>query len=252
MQTISSSLRFAGKVAVVTGGSSGIGLAIATNFVAEGAEVVITGRDAQKLAEAAQEIGSCASWVNVEVNRVEQINELFARVQRDHGHIDILVVNAGGGVMANLGLITEEQVDHMLDTNVKGVIFTVQGALPLMSKSGAIILIGSSASIDPPPGMSVYGATKAAMRNLMRAWVAETKGSGIRINTVSPGPTRTPGLNEYFAANPAALAYLTDQSTVGRLGEPDDVAVAVAFLASDQAGYINGVELFVDGGASQI
>lgn len=242
------------KVALITGGSSGIGLGIAQQLADQGARVIITGRDAAKLAAAAQAIGPLASWVVAKINRVADINALFETVKRDHGRLDIVVANAGGGVVSTLGSITEEQVDHTFDTNVKGVIFTVQGALPLMTAGGSIVIVGSTASINPPPGMSVYGASKAAVRNLVRAWIQEIKGSGIRINVVSPGPVRTPGLEQFVPAEQAdaVFGFMNERSTVGRIGTPGDIAATVAFLVSDAASYINGVELFVDGGASQI
>ncbi len=171
-----------------------------------------------------------------------------------HGKIDVLVANAGGGVIAPLGSITEDQYDRTFATNVKGVVFTVQKALPLMGSGGSVILVGSTASMNPGPGLSVYGASKAALRNLVRSWIIDIKGSGIRINVVSPGPVRTQSLLDVFPADQAEdiLAHLEALSTVGRLGETEDIAKAVAFLASDASGYINGVELFADGGASQV
>lgn len=166
----------------------------------------------------------------------------------------MLVANAGGGVIAPLGSITEDQYDRTFATNVKGVVFTVQKALPLMGPGGSVILVGSTASMNPGPGLSVYGASKAALRNLVRSWILDIKGSGIRINVVSPGPVRTQSLLDVFPADQAEdiLAHLETLSTVGRLGETEDIAKAMAFLASDASGYINGVELFADGGASQV
>ncbi|SFX80497.1 SDR family NAD(P)-dependent oxidoreductase [Azotobacter vinelandii] len=247
-------MSFESKIAVVTGGSSGIGLGIAKELVRQGAQVVITGRDTAKLDKAVQEIGPGASGVAADVTRVADIERLFETVRRDHGRLDILVPNAGGTVPQILGSITEERFDETLATNVKGVLFTVQSALPLMQAGGSIVIIGSAASIDPPVGMGVYGAAKAAVRNLVRVWIQEIKGSGIRINVVSPGPVQTPGLDGSIPAGQAdaAMAFLLDKSTVGRIGVPEDVARTVAFIASDAASYINGVELFVDGGASQV
>lgn len=248
-------MKFENKIALVTGGSSGIGLGIAKQLAQQGARVIITGRDADRLQNAAKEIGAGATWVVAEATKVADIETMFATVQREHGRLDIVVANAGGGVMSTLGSITEEQVDRTFATNVKGVIFTVQGALPLMAgRGGAIVIIGSTASFNPPVGMSVYGASKAAVRNLLRAWIQELKGTKVRINVVSPGPVHTPGLDAFFPAGQQETIYgmLREQSTVGRIGTPEDIAEAVAFLASDAASYINGVELFVDGGASQI
>jgi NAD(P)-dependent dehydrogenase (short-subunit alcohol dehydrogenase family) len=247
-------MNFENKITLVTGGSSGIGLGIAKRLARQGARVVITGRDAAKLERAAKDIGTGASWLAVEIGKVADIEAMFASVRQDHGRLDIVVANAGGGEMSNLGAITEEQVDRTFAANVKGVIFTVQGALPLMQAGGSIVIVGSTASFNPPMGMSVYGASKAAVRNLVRPWIQEIKGSGIRINVVSPGPVRTPGMDTFVPAEQAAAVYgfMESQSTVGRIGIPEDIAEAVAFLASDATGYINGIELFVDGGASQI
>lgn len=242
------------KVALVTGGSSGIGFGIAKELLRQGAKVIITGRDTTKLAKAAQDLGSNVSWFAVDVTRNSEVKTLFEQVRTDHGQLDILVPNAGGGTIAAIGSITEEQIDQAFGTNVKGVIFTVQGALPLMKTGGSIVIIGSTASFNPSPGMSVYGASKAAVRNLVRAWIQEIKGSGIRINVVSPGPVHTESLENFFPADQleAAFTFMNGQSTVGRIGIPEDIANTVAFLSSDAASYINGVELFVDGGASQI
>lgn len=241
------------KIALVTGGSSGIGLGIAKQLAQQGARVFITGRDAAKLAEAAQEIGSSASWAVVEASRVSDIDALFARISEDYGRLDIVVANAGGGIVSTLGSITEEEVDRTFGANVKGVIFTVQGALPLLKAGGSVVIIGSTASFNPPPGMSVYGASKAAVRNLVRAWIQELKGSGIRINVVSPGPVHTPGMKRFLSGEEGAavLAGMTAASMVGRIGAPEDIAHAVTFLTSDAASYVTGIELFVDGGASQ-
>ncbi|RWR27241.1 SDR family oxidoreductase [Sinirhodobacter populi] len=247
-------MTFTDKLALVTGGSSGIGLAIARELAQQGAKVIITGRDPQKLDRAARKIGSGVSAHVVDVAKVADIERLFEAIRSEHGRLDIVVPNAGGTKPAILGSITEQHVDETLATNVKGVLFTVQGALPLMQGGGSIVVIGSASSISPPVGMGVYGAAKAAVRNLVRCWIQEIRGSGVRINVVSPGPTRTPGLDAFVRADQAeaVFASMAEQSTVGRIGEPEDIARAVAFLASDAAGNINGVELFVDGGITQI
>jgi NAD(P)-dependent dehydrogenase (short-subunit alcohol dehydrogenase family) len=247
-------MNLSNKIALVTGGSSGIGLGIAKRLAQQGARVVITGRDAAKLAQAAQEIGSKVSWAVVEASKIADIDALFAKITEDYGRLDIVVANAGGGIVSTLGSITEEEIDSTFGANVKGVIFTVQGALPLLKAGGSVVIIGSTASFNPPPGMSVYGASKAAVRNLVRAWIQELKGSGIRINVVSPGPVHTPGMERFLSgdAGAAVLAGMTAASMVGRIGVPEDIAHAVNFLASDAASYVNGIELFVDGGASQI
>jgi len=246
-------MNFKDKIALVTGGSSGIGFGVAQELAKQGARIIITGRDQAKLQSAARKIGSSASWLSVDASSVAAISAMFATIGRDHGRLDVVVANAGSGTIVNLGSITEEQVDKTFATNVKGVIFTVQGALPLMQAGGSIVIIGSTASFNPPPGMSVYGASKAAVRNLVRPWIQEIKGSGVRINVVSPGPVHTPGMDVFVGDQADAIyGFMKEQSTVGRIGTPEDIAAAVSFLASDAAAYVNGVELFVDGGASQI
>jgi NAD(P)-dependent dehydrogenase (short-subunit alcohol dehydrogenase family) len=248
-------MTFAGKIAVVTGGATGLGFAIAKELVGQGARVVITGRRQKELDEAVVALGDMSAAVQADVSKIEDLTKLFARVGSDHGRVDVLVANAGKGELEPLGAITEASFDRTFDTNVKGVLFTVQHALPLMGKGGSIVIVGSTASINPGPGLSVYAATKAALRALVRSWVLDIKGSGIRINLLSPGPVNTPSLRNMFptpADADAAIEYLSGQSTIGRIGEPEEIGRAVAFLASDAASYINGVELFADGGASQV
>ncbi|MBA2117061.1 SDR family NAD(P)-dependent oxidoreductase [Bremerella alba] len=240
------------KTAVVTGGGSGIGLAIARRLASEGASVVITGRRQAVLDEAVALLGDCAVGIVADVSKAASLEALYADVRRRFGRIDVLVANAGGGVHAPLGEITETQIDQQFSTNVKGVVLTIQGALSLFSPGSSVIIIGSTASKDPAPSMSIYGGTKAAIRNMVRSWVAELKGSGVRLNIVSPGPTNTDSLRESFGDKAEeGLAFLIAKSPLGRIGEPEEIASAVAFLASDEASYINGVELFADGGASQ-
>jgi len=246
-------MRFDDKVALVTGGSSGIGFGIATHLAQLGAHVIITGRNIDKLADAAARIGANVSPIALDVTKLKEVDALYERIRLEHGKLDILVANAGGGQIVPLGAITEEHVDRTFDTNVKGVIFTVQSALPVMPSGSSIVIVGSSASINPPAGMSVYGATKAAVRNLVRSWIQDIRGSGIRINVVSPGPVHTESLEQVFPADQkeAIFDLLKSQSMVERIGTPSDIAHAVAYLASDDAAYTNGIELFVDGGASQ-
>ncbi|MCS3848406.1 NAD(P)-dependent dehydrogenase (short-subunit alcohol dehydrogenase family) [Xanthomonas campestris] len=240
------------RTAVVTGGGSGIGLAIAKRLTQEGARVVITGRRQQVLDEALATLGESAVGIVADVSSASSLESLYAEVKRLFGGIDVLVANAGGGVHAPLGKITEEQIDQQFSTNVKGVVLTLQGALPLLGSGSSVVIIGSTSSMDPGPTMSIYGGTKAAVRNMVRSWTAELKGTGIRINILSPGPTNTPSLREAFGDDvEAGMAFLTTKSPLGRIGEPEEIASAVAFLASDAASYINGVELFADGGASQ-
>ncbi|KKC27917.1 SDR family NAD(P)-dependent oxidoreductase [Sphingomonas sp. SRS2] len=240
------------KVALVTGGSSGIGFAIARKMAASGMRVIIAGRGQDALDRAASELGGNTAGIVVDVSNPASLETLFSQVRSDFGGIDVLVANAGGGVHAPLGRITEAAYDQQFDTNVKGIVFTVQGALPLLKPGSSIVIVGSTSSIDPGPSMSIYGATKAAVRNLVRSWVSDLKGSGIRINIVSPGPTNTQSLRDGFGEHAEeGLAFLRQKSPMGRIGEPEEIAEVAAFLASDAASYINGVELFADGGASQ-
>jgi NAD(P)-dependent dehydrogenase (short-subunit alcohol dehydrogenase family) len=240
------------KIALVAGGSSGIGLAIARRLILAGMHVVITGRRKEALDRAASELDGNSYPIAADVSDVTSLNALFANVQARFGRIDVLVANAGGGVHAPLGQITEANYNRQFDTNVKGIVFTVQGALPLLGKGSSIVIVGSTASIDPGPMMSIYGATKAAVRNLVRSWVSDLKGSGIRINIVSPGPTNTESLREGFGEQAEeGIAFLTGKSPLGRIGEPEEIAEVAYFLASDAASYVNGIELFADGGASQ-
>lgn len=240
------------KVALVTGGSSGIGLAIARKFAASGMRVIVAGRRQDALDRAVSQLGEDASGIVGDVSDLASLETLFSQIRSDFGRIDVLVANAGGGVHAPLGQITEAAYDQQFNTNVKGIVFTVQGALPLLKPGSSIVVVGSTSSIDPGPSMSIYGATKAAVRNLVRSWVSDLKGSGIRINIVSPGPTNTQSLRDGFGEHAEeGLAFLREKSPMGRIGEPEEIAEVAAFLASDAASYINGVELFADGGASQ-
>uniref|UniRef100_A0A0D4ZZM4 3-oxoacyl-[acyl-carrier protein] reductase n=1 Tax=Sphingomonas sp. JE1 TaxID=1628059 RepID=A0A0D4ZZM4_9SPHN len=240
------------KIALVTGGSSGIGFAVAQKMAKQGMRVIITGRRQDALYHAVAKLGDDVAGIPADVSSPASLAALFSKVQADFGTIDVLVANAGGGVHAPLGKITEQDYDQQFDTNVKGVVFTVQGALPLMKPGSSIVVVGSTASIDPGPNMSIYGATKAAVRNLVRSWVSDLKGSGIRLNIVSPGPTNTQSLRDAFGEHAEeALAFLNGKSPIGRIGEPEEIAEVAAFLASDAASYVNGVELFADGGASQ-
>ncbi|APX84454.1 oxidoreductase [Methylorubrum extorquens] len=239
-------------VALVTGGSSGIGLAIARRLRDLGMQVVLVGRRQGAVDAAVQELGGDVLGLTADVAKPEELDRLFAEVGDRFGRLDVLVPNAGGGEPAPLGQITEAQFDRQFSTNVKGVVFTVQAALPLMKPGGSIVVVGSTASIDPVPTLSIYGATKAAVRNLVRSWVSDLKGSGIRINIVSPGPTNTASLRQAFGEHAEeGVALLTAKSPIGRIGEPEEIAEVAAFLASDAASYVNGIELFADGGASQ-
>jgi NAD(P)-dependent dehydrogenase (short-subunit alcohol dehydrogenase family) len=244
----------AGKVAVVTGGGSGIGLAIARRFVAEGARVFITGRRQAQLEAAAADIGRGVTAVRCDVGNLADLDALYAAVGEQAGRIDVLVANAGGGVMARLGEITEEQFDTTFATNVKGVLFSVQKALPLLSPGASVIVTGSTASIRPGPGQEVYGATKAAVRSLVRSWALSSKARNFRVNVLSPGPTKTPGLLGIAPDDQQAamLHQMAEAVPLGRVADPDEIAAVALFLASDAASYVNGAELFADGGSAQV
>jgi NAD(P)-dependent dehydrogenase (short-subunit alcohol dehydrogenase family) len=251
---------FGNKVVVITGGTSGIGLATAKAFVAEGASVFITGRRQQAIDAAIKQIGSRVTGVQGDMSRLTDIDRLYDAVQQKHGQIDVLFANAGGGAFAPLGAITEEHYDAAFDTNVKGVLFTVQKALPLLRDGASIVLTASTVSISGTPALSVYSATKAAVRSFARNWMLDLKDRHIRVNAVSPGVTETPGLDVLFGGGEQATgtkSYLAGLIPAGRIGQPEEIAKAVLFLASDEASFINGVELFgvelfVDGGQVQI
>ncbi|NYE62775.1 NAD(P)-dependent dehydrogenase (short-subunit alcohol dehydrogenase family) [Duganella sp. 1224] len=244
-----------GKVAVVTGGTSGIGLATAQRFAAEGARVFLTGRRQAELDKAVAGMPG-ATGIRADSSSSADLQRLFETIKDQAGHIDVLYVNAGGGSMAPLGGITEEHFNDAFDRNVKGLTFTVQGALPLLAKGASVILTSSTAGVLGTAAFSIYSASKAAVRNLARSWILDVKDRGIRINVVSPGPIRTPGLVELAGNDPAAqqglLDYLASQVPLGRVGEPEEIAKAVVFLASDDASFVNGSELFVDGGLAQV
>lgn len=247
--------RFKDKVVVVTGGTSGIGLATAKAFVAEGASVFITGRRQSALDTAVQAIGGRVTGVQGDMADLADIDRLYDAVQQQHGHIDVLFANAGGGELAPLGAITEEHYQRTFDTNVKGVLFTVQKALPLLKDGASIILTASTTSVSGTPAFSVYSATKAAVRNFARNWILDLKDRRIRVNAISPGVTETAGLDHLFGGGDAATGtkdYLASLIPAGRIGQPDEIAKAVLFLASDDASFVNGIELFVDGGQVQI
>lgn len=243
-----------GKIAVVTGASTGIGLAIAKRFVAEGASVVIADRRQQELDAAVAELGDQAIGVRADVSSLQDLDTLFDTVKQHHGRIDVLVANAGGGSMAALGAITEDLFDQTFGTNVKGVLFTVQKALPLLPDGAAVILLGSTSSIRGLPAFSVYSASKAAIRNFARSWIMDLKGRNIRVNVLSPGPTNTPGLVGLVPVErqQALLDGFAAQIPMGRVGEPDEIGKVAVFLASDASSFVTGIELFVDGGIAQI
>jgi NAD(P)-dependent dehydrogenase (short-subunit alcohol dehydrogenase family) len=247
--------KFENKVVVVTGGTSGIGLATAKAFAAEGASVFITGRRKEALDAALKEIGGRVTGVQGDMSSLADLDRLYDTVQQKHRQIDVVFANAGGGEFAALGAITEEHYQKTFDTNVKGVLFTVQKALPLVRDGGSIVLTSSTTSISGTPALSVYSATKAAVRSFARNWILDLKDRRIRVNAVSPGVTETAGLNELFGGGDQADGtknYLAGLIPAGRIGQPGEIAKAVLFLASDEASFVNGVELFVDGGQAQI
>lgn len=243
-----------GKVAVVTGGSTGIGLGIAKRFVSEGAFVYITGRRQQQLNEAVAEIGKNVAAIQTDVSKIAELDALYERVRVEKGRLDILVANAGGGELTRLGEITEEHFDRAFSINVKGVLFTVQQALPLLPDGASVILIASTTSSQGTEQLSVYSATKAAVRNFARSWILDLKGRDIRINVLSPGPIKTPGLVGLVPVDQqhGFLDGLANRIPLGRIGEPDEVGKAAVFLASSASNFVTGIELFVDGGKAQI
>jgi NAD(P)-dependent dehydrogenase (short-subunit alcohol dehydrogenase family) len=244
-----------GKIAVITGGNSGIGLATAQRFVSEGAYVFITGRRQSELDEAVKLVGTNVSAVQGDVSSLADLDRLYAAVKEQKGRIDILFANAGVGELVPLGSITEAHFDKTFGINVKGLLFTVQKALPLFQDGGSIILNASIAASKGVEASSVYNATKAAIRSFARTWAVELKHRKIRVNAISPGMIDTPGLNGLAQSQEQIEQFKTSfVSTVplGRMGSPDEIAKAVSFLASDDSSYVTGIELFVDGGVAQI
>jgi NAD(P)-dependent dehydrogenase (short-subunit alcohol dehydrogenase family) len=244
-----------GKIALITGGNSGIGLATAKRFVNEGAYVLITGRRDAELAAAVKEIGRNVTGVQGDVSNLGDLDRLFAQIKREKGKLDIVFANAGIAKYAPFGTITEEHYDSIFDINVKGLLFTVQKALPLLPDGASIILNASIVASKGFSANSVYSATKAAIRSFARTWTTDLKDRHIRVNAVSPGPIDTPGLNNLVASTGAGeerLKALSKTVPLGRLGTPDEIAKAVVFLACDDSSYITGTELFVDGGFAQV
>ena len=242
--------RLAGKTAVVTGGGSGIGLASARRFIEEGAFVYIFGRRQKVLDAALATLGNSARAVRGSVSDPADLDRLYATVKEERGGLDILFANAGTGAFAALGAITPEHYDQAFDVNVKGLLFTVQKGLPLMKAGGSIILTGSTTGEMGTPQFSVYSATKAAVRNFARSWAQDLRGTGIRVNVLSPGPTRTDLALEVVGEE--AFAALGASTPIGRLGDPAETAAAAAFLASGDSSFMTGSEMFVDGGLAQI
>jgi NAD(P)-dependent dehydrogenase (short-subunit alcohol dehydrogenase family) len=244
-----------GKVALVTGGNSGIGLATAKQFVNEGAYVFITGRREAELAAAKKQIEKNVTAIQGNVSNLDDLDRLFAQIRKEKGNIDIVFANAGVARYAPLGAITEDFFDSIFDINVKGVLFTVQKSLPLLRDGGSIILNASIVATKGLSSNSVYSATKAAVRSFARTWTTDLKDRRIRVNAISPGPIDTPGLSELLASSETGEQRKKMISTtvpLGRFGRPEEIAKAVVFLASDDASYITGIELFVDGGFAQV
>ena len=248
-----------GKIAVITGGNSGIGLATAQRFVAEGAYVFITGRRQSELDAAVRQIGKNITGVQSDVSRLADLDRLYVAVKEQKGRIDILFANAGVGEFVTLVAITEEHFDKTFGINVKGLLFTVQKALPLFQDGGSIILTASTAASKGIEGFSVYNATKAAIRSFARTWTVDLKQRKIRVNAISPGPIDTPasrlslsGLVQSEQQSEQLRKSLVSTVPLGRMGSPDEVAKVASFLASDDSSYVTGIELFVDGGAAQI
>src|ERR1700726_2410744 len=243
------------KTALVTGANSGIGLATAKQFVNEGAYVFITGRRYPELAAAVKEVGRNVTGVQGDVSNLGDLDRLFEQIKREKGTLDIVFANAGVARYAPLGEITEDFYDSIFNVNVKGLLFTVQKALPLMPDGASIILNASIVASKGFSANSVYSATKAAVRSFARTWTTDLKARRIRVNAVSPGSIDTPGLNDLLASSEVGqqrLKMLSNAVPLGRLGTPDEIAKAVVFLASDDASYITGTELFVDGGFAQV
>jgi NAD(P)-dependent dehydrogenase (short-subunit alcohol dehydrogenase family) len=248
------SKKLSDKIALVTGGSSGIGLASAQELAEQGATVYITGRRQEELDAAVALIGPSARGIRADASVLSDLDTVFSTIASASGKLDILFANAGGGDMMPLGSITEEHFDRIFGTNVRGVLFTVQKALPLLTNGASVILTGSTAATKGTANFSVYSASKAAVRNLARSWALDLKDRGIRINVVSPGPIRTPGLGGLVPEEhrQGLFDMLAAGVPLGRLGEPEEIGKTVAFLASDDASFINASEIYVDGGLAQI
>ncbi|MBW6531256.1 SDR family NAD(P)-dependent oxidoreductase [Sphingomonas citri] len=242
--------RLDGKTAVVTGGGTGIGFATAKRYVDEGAFVYVTGRRQEPLDRAVAALGGNVRAVQGSVSDLADLARLFDQVKAERGTLDVLFANAGHGDLVPLGQITEEQYQRTFDINVKGVLFTVQAALPLMRAGGSIILTGSTTGSMGTPAFSVYSATKAAVRNFARSWAQDLRGTGIRVNVLSPGPTLTELAQEVVGRD--AMVELGAGTPIGRVGQPDEIAAVAAFLASSDSSFMTGSEVFADGGLAQI
>ena len=241
-----------GKIALITGGTEGMGFDTAREFIEEGAFVFITCRRKPHLDEAVGKLGGQAAGIVADQGKLPDLDRTYAEIREKKGKLDVLFVNAGVYEQMPHDKVTEEFYDHCVDINVKGVYFAVQKALPLMGRNGSVILNGSFIGSSGFPGMSVYGATKASLRSFARTFTAELRDTGPRVNVLSPGPVHTPGNRATLAENPAVLEYLTNMVPRGRIGEGSDIGKAAVFLASEDSGFIAGVELFVDGGINAV
>jgi len=244
--------RFFDKVVAITGGSDGIGLATARQFAREGAHVYVTGRRQDRLDLAVAEIGHGAVGVQGDVARPADLDRLYARIRADHGRLDVVFANAGISESAALGDIDEGHIDRLFGTNLKGLVFTVQKALPLMAAGGSVVLAGSAAGSKGLPALSIYSATKAAIRSLARTWTTDLKDRGIRVNVVSPGMVLTPAMETYLGATAGAEQALRQMIPLGRIGQADEIAAAVLFLAAPESSFVAGAEFFVDGGVEAV
>jgi len=247
--------RLDGKVAVITGANSGIGLASAKRFAREGARVFMTGRRQAELDAAVAEVGGNARGVQGDIANLDDLDRLYGIVRDEAGRIDVLLANAGGGDFMPLHAITEEHYDRIFAANVKGTLFTVQKALPLLPDGASVILTGSTAGSKGTPAFSVYSASKAAIRSFARSWIVDLAPRRIRVNVLAPGATSTPGFNALTQTEEQSQAFISAMEAatpLGRMGDPDEIAGAALFLASDESSFVNGSELFVDGGAAQI